>query len=222
MTKIKIKKGFRVPGTNIMVESGDTLSIKNKRKPMKEGGGAGVEIIFDDVYFTSDFEDKDSNFISPFYGNVKFKSYNDFRSSGDYSLEDELKGHLYINKADVLARMYDLVSSYPDEYGFDKDISKNVLKEYFESGRDTLEISTSNLSSSTPLSNTVFGAGFTRRVLSKDTYIQIEEVELNGEIYLDGELIEFDETELIVRGTVGFTEETCYAYGDLDTYDDED
>jgi len=29
MTTIKIKKGFRIPGTNIMVESGDTLNIKN-------------------------------------------------------------------------------------------------------------------------------------------------------------------------------------------------
>jgi len=95
MTTIKIKKGFRVPGTNVMVESGDVVQVREKqvKRSIKE---ESYNISTSDLF----------RFVGSIFGN----GYLDVK-----------KAFETIQKFDCKKEFYDLVTSYKDE-GFDIDL----------------------------------------------------------------------------------------------------
>jgi len=195
-------------------------SNRNKRKSMKEGGGVGVEIIFDDAEYDDAVDEigKSGDFEIDFRGHIAFESYEDAKSTSNYAMEESEKGTIYVGKKEILARLlgdldavaWEIVNqggSVPEDETLDYDLKKLASKIKLDSVMVTA------------LENYIYGASYIRYTLDEDVFIEIEAdvevgVEYEGEFYY----VDFEGISVAVN----FTKETCYAYGDLDTYDDEE
>jgi len=199
MNRIQARNEFRIPGTNIIVESGDFISVKSKAR-VQEGSGSGVSISLNNAEFT---QSQQSDFEFNITGEVIFESYYAVMSTSDVQTDEEVKGTLTFDQDQLLK---DAMNS-PAMYWLIDEASGKV-EDFEEEVRNTLYLADVN-----SVDPTMYGEGFIHSDLTPENYIDISAAELYITFELNGE--EYDMEFSTSAGSINFNATTCYTYQKL-------